>query len=252
MANVEPGIYRIVNLARNKALRVPNESPDTIASWHAQDESNQKWLVQRISGGYRFKNCGHGRYLSVHDTQCNSRVHHGLPTTWKIIPRAPGGYLIQLETIDRVLDLHDRGEVYIWPANDAEPQKAWKFEKLGPEAGGELGEVTDDTSSGKAGGDPGGDKPPFGNDGSPQRGPPPPSLSPIHEIQVAQQAKEIQSLQEQLFEKEQEMERLRTELELIRSQESSQVMLLSERVVQLEELVERLFEQESKRPNNAA
>jgi hypothetical protein len=42
MANVQPGTYRIVNLARNKAIRVPDEDPDTIASWHSQDEANQK------------------------------------------------------------------------------------------------------------------------------------------------------------------------------------------------------------------
>ncbi|KAL5638164.1 hypothetical protein ACGC1H_005015 [Rhizoctonia solani] len=131
MANIEPGTYRIVNLARNKALRVPNEYPDTIASWQVQDEPNQKWLVECVDGGYRFKNCGHGQYLSVRSSESNSQAYHGSPTTWKIIPHTPGGYLIQLETIDRVLDLHDRGEVYIWPANDAEPQKVWKFERLG-------------------------------------------------------------------------------------------------------------------------
>lgn len=42
MSSVEPGTYRIVNFARNKAIRVPDEDPDTIASWQTQDEANQK------------------------------------------------------------------------------------------------------------------------------------------------------------------------------------------------------------------
>ncbi|KDN34257.1 hypothetical protein RSAG8_12646, partial [Rhizoctonia solani AG-8 WAC10335] len=252
MANVEPGTYRIVNLARNKALRVPNEHPDTIASWHTQDEPNQKWLVQRVGGGYRFKNCGHGRYLSVHGTQCNSRAYHGSPTTWKIIPQTPGGYLIQLEAIDRVLDLHDRGEVYIWPANDAEPQKVWKFERLGREGGEEGREAKDESTSGQAGDAPVTDEAVSKDEGMTEKAPPPLSPLAIRDVQIAQQARQIESLQKQLSEKDQDMEKLREELGLVGSQESSQVTVLCEKIAQLEELVERLFEQESKRPNNAA
>ncbi|CUA74174.1 hypothetical protein RSOLAG22IIIB_11008 [Rhizoctonia solani] len=243
MANVEPGTYRIVNLARNKALRVPSEYPETISSWHTEDEPNQKWFVQRTGGGYRLKNCGHGQYLSIRGTQCNSQAYHGSPTTWKIIPQRPGGYLIQLEKIDRVLDLHDRGEVYIWPANDAEPQKVWKFEKLGRETGEEMGEVKDSVSE-QPGDDPAADQP--------KKAPPPLSPLAIRDVQIAQQARQIQSLEQQLSMKDSELERLQGELEFIRSQESSQTTILSERIAQLEELVERLFEQESRRPNNAA
>ncbi|KAJ1305858.1 hypothetical protein OPQ81_010581 [Rhizoctonia solani] len=236
MTTIEPGTYRIVNLARNKALRVPDECPDTIAGWHSQDEPNQKWFIQRVTGGYRFKNCGYGRYLSVHGTQCNSQAYHGSPTTWKIIPQKSSGYLIQLEAVDRVLDLHDRGEVYIWPANDVEPQKVWKFERLGCETGEELGEKIDSKDDGVT-------------EKSPP--PPPPNSLAIRDIQIAQQARQIQSLKSELSKKDQEMESLREELERVRSEGSSQVTALRERITQMQELVERLFEQESKRPNNA-
>ncbi|CAE6470155.1 unnamed protein product [Rhizoctonia solani] len=237
MANIEPGTYRIVNLARNKVLRVPNEYPDTIASWHVQDEPNQKWLIERNDGGYRFKNCGHGQYLSVRSTQSNSQAYHGSPTTWKIIPQTSGGYLIQLETIDRVLDLHDRGEVYIWPANDAEPQKVWKFEKLGREAGE------------KVGADLGTDKSPSKDAG--EKAPPPLSPLAARDVQITQQAQKIQALEKQLSGKDKEIDGLRRELEVLKSQESSQVTVLSGKIAELEELVERLLEQESKKPNNA-
>ncbi|KAH7329797.1 hypothetical protein B0J17DRAFT_722484 [Rhizoctonia solani] len=252
MVNIEPGTYRIVNLARNKVLRVPNECPDTITSWHAQDEPNQKWLIQRAGGGYTFKNCGHGEYLSVNGTQCNSRAYHGSPTTWEVIPQTPGGYLIQLEGVDRVLDLHDRGEVYIWPTNNAEPQKIWNFERLGRGTGEELGDVKDVPASVQVG-----DTPTTSqsvSEGEDVVEKPPAPLSPlaIRDDQITQQSRQIQSLQRQLSEKAQSIERLREELALVRSQESSQVTALRERTRQLEQLVEKLFAQESKKPNNAA
>ncbi|CAE6419692.1 unnamed protein product [Rhizoctonia solani] len=240
MASIEPGTYRIVNLARNKVLRVPSECPDTIASWHAQDEPNQKWFIQRTGGGYRFKNCGHGKYLSVHGTQCNSRAYHGSPTTWKIIPQTPGGYLIQLEEVDRVLDLHDRGEVYIWPTNNAEPQKIWKLEKLGRATGEELGDTKDTPTSSQVGDTPATSQSVLRDEGLVDKPPPPLSPLAIRDDQIAQQSRQIQSLQRRLSEKEQAIERLREELAIVRSQESSQITALRERTRQLEELVEKV------------
>ncbi|CAE6346948.1 unnamed protein product [Rhizoctonia solani] len=247
MSNLEPGTYRIVNLARKKVLRVPNENPDTIASWQVQDEPNQKWFIQRAGGGYRFKNCGHGKYLSVHDTQCNSQAYHGSPTTWRIVPRTPTGYLIQLEAIDRVLDLHDRGEVYIWPTNDAEPQKVWDFERLGCETDEESEDKNEDARSMQ----PISDESTSEDEGVVEK---PVPLNPIavRDTQIAQQGKKIRSLERQLSEKDQEMEKLREEIASLKSQESSQISALREHTIQLEKLVEQLFEQESKRPNNAA
>ncbi|CAE6463850.1 unnamed protein product [Rhizoctonia solani] len=209
MASVEPGTYRIVNLARNKALRVPNEYPDTISSWSTQDEPNQKWFIQRVSGGYRFKN-------------------------WA----------------DRVLDLHDRGEVYIWPANDVELQKVWKFEQLGLETGEELKEEGENPAPGRIGNTPPSDRSSVQTDEGVAKDPTSPS--PVSEVHITQQTREIQALQRQLSEKDQEIERLREGLALLRSQEPSQIAALLERTTQLEELVETLFAQESRRPNNAA
>ncbi|CAE6443906.1 unnamed protein product [Rhizoctonia solani] len=246
MFDLEPGTYRIINLARKKVLRVPNEDTNTITSWQVQDEPNQKWLIQRAGSGYEFKNCEHGKYLSVRDTQCNSQAYHGSPTTWKIIPQAPNGYLIQLEAIDRVLDLHDRGEVYIWPANDVEPQKVWDFERLGCQTDGES-EGAKDLRSGS----PIVDESTSEDEGSIES---PPSLNPtpVREVQTAQQAMEIQSLETQLSEKDRAIEKLREEIVTLKSQESRQVAVLRERVMELENLVNQLFEQESKRPNNAS
>ncbi|CAE6428915.1 unnamed protein product [Rhizoctonia solani] len=267
MLSLEPGTYRIINIARKKALRVPDESTNTITSWQVQDEPNQKWFIQRAGNGYRFKNCGHGKYLSVHNTQCNSQVYHGSPTTWKIIPRTSSGYLIQLEAVDRVLDLHDRGEVfscvllwgrdaidvllnqvYIWPANDVEPQKVWDFERLGCETGDESKETEGIIPSGQTEGDE-----TTSRDESVTKKPLP-ALDPIatRDIQIAQQARRIQLLEAQLSQRDQEIERLHDEVAVLKSQESSQVSALHERTMELEKLVEKLFEQESKRPNNAA
>ncbi|KAB5588168.1 hypothetical protein CTheo_8390 [Ceratobasidium theobromae] len=142
MANIESGTYRIVNLARRKAIRVPDERTDMITRGvHNKLISiiNHQWFVQRTTeGSYRFKNCRYGGYLVVDSTECNSVVYHGrlasVNSVWKIIPNVRGGYLIRLEAADRVLDLHDRGEVYIWPQNDAEPQKLWALERLGGES----------------------------------------------------------------------------------------------------------------------
>ncbi|QRW25182.1 carbohydrate esterase family 9 protein [Rhizoctonia solani] len=248
MLSLEPGTYRIINIARKKALRVPDESTNTITSWQVQDEPNQKWFIQRAGNGYRFKNCGHGKYLSVHNTQCNSQVYHGSPTTWKIIPRTSSGYLIQLEAVDRVLDLHDRGEVYIWPANDVEPQKVWDFERLGCETGDESKETEGIIPSGQ----PEGDDSTSRDESVTKK--PLPALDPIaiRDIQIAQQARRIQLLEAQLSQRDQEIERLHDEVAVLKSQESSQVSALHERTMELEKLVEKLFEQESKRPNNAA
>ncbi|KAG8728543.1 hypothetical protein FRC11_010824 [Ceratobasidium sp. 423] len=238
MASVEPGTYRIVNPARNKALRVPNEYPDAIASWHTQDEPNQKWFVQRVSGGYRFKNSGHGRYLSVHCPQCNSRAYHGSPSTWNIIPQSPSGYLIQLEGTDLVLDLHDRGEVYIWPANGVEPQKVWKFERLGRETGEEFREEKEDPTSGQVGDTSLPDRSFPTDEGVVESLPAP--LSPLTNWgpQIAQKTRELQSLRRQISEKGQEIKELQEILTLLRSQESSRVATLLELTTQLEELVE--------------
>ncbi|GAB1523570.1 hypothetical protein RhiTH_006720 [Rhizoctonia solani] len=224
MLSLEPGTYRIINIARKKALRVPDESTNTITSWQVQDEPNQKL-----------------RTLDV--------------------------YRIQLEAVDRVLDLHDRGEVfscvllwgrdaidvllnqvYIWPANDVEPQKVWDFERLGCETGDESKETEGIIPSGQ----PEGDDSTSRDESVTKK--PLPALDPIaiRDIQIAQQARRIQLLEAQLSQRDQEIERLHDEVAVLKSQESSQVSALHERTMELEKLVEKLFEQESKRPNNAA
>ncbi|KAG8679401.1 hypothetical protein FRC11_003767, partial [Ceratobasidium sp. 423] len=275
MASVEPGTYRIINLARNKALRVPNEYPDTIASWHTQDEPNQK--VGLVSGQFGningiWDNSGLSN-VSMGDTDSGTvgmgdiypfTVHNATPELIMAHPQRGRLFLgpqvvtctIQLEGADRVLDLHDRGEVrifermykwaiympreqvYIWPANDVELQKVWKFERLGLETGEELKEEGEDPTPGPIGNTSLTDQSVPTDEGMANNLPAPLSPLTASDVHVAQQTREIQSLQRQLSKKDQEIEKLREGLALLSSQEPSQVAALLQRTTQLEELVE--------------
>ncbi|ELU37224.1 fibrinogen alpha/beta chain family domain-containing protein [Rhizoctonia solani AG-1 IA] len=234
MLSLEPGTYRIINIARKKALRVPDESTNTITSWQVQDEPNQK--VCRV-------NCGHGKYLSVHNTQCNSQVYHGSPTTWKIIPRTSSGYLYVIcyycyyfasYVPSTFIGFNSKLSIACLTCTIAERC--------------ETGDESKETEGIIPSGQPEGDDSTSRDESVTKK--PLPALDPIaiRDIQIAQQARRIQLLEAQLSQRDQEIERLHDEVAVLKSQESSQVSALHERTMELEKLVEK----ESKRPNNAA
>ncbi|KAF8608033.1 hypothetical protein BDV93DRAFT_519106 [Ceratobasidium sp. AG-I] len=145
MARIEPGTYRIINVASETAITVPNYDHWAVVGWESTEEPNQHWFVQRSGEGFRFKNCFYGQYITLASTDWFSKVYLGrYPASWQILPSEAGSYVIQYGDADRVLDLHDAygpgrdgNEIHIWPRHELQTQKRWKFERISDDTGDE-------------------------------------------------------------------------------------------------------------------
>ncbi|CAE6450829.1 unnamed protein product [Rhizoctonia solani] len=104
---MEPGTYRIVNLAHGTVITENNMG---VVGYHTAGHKGL-WFAQRSGEGYRFKNVVSGGYLAVASTvDHNCELYSSrYPTTWALTfnPEHRGHdlYGILMGDTDRILDL---------------------------------------------------------------------------------------------------------------------------------------------------
>ncbi|KAG8694383.1 hypothetical protein FRC09_009884 [Ceratobasidium sp. 395] len=114
MAPVEPGTYRIVNVASGTCIMAYKDW-DAVC-WRRHEAMDQHWYVQRSGAGYRIKNRMNGLYLVVSettDTNPPAKVFCGrYPTTWELNQGIKDYemYIIKQAGCDRVVDLDGFGD----------------------------------------------------------------------------------------------------------------------------------------------
>ncbi|KAG8700002.1 hypothetical protein FRC08_004985 [Ceratobasidium sp. 394] len=101
--------------------------------------------MQRSGGGWRFKSCKSGLYLTASDTNEGSEVYSGkYPISWELAQGARDHevYIIKFAGCDRVFDLcggeaHNGNRVILHHQWESEPHQKWKLERLNDDAGEE-------------------------------------------------------------------------------------------------------------------
>lgn len=146
MVHIEPGTYRITNVAGGTAIAVPDSNVWDIVCWGKNNSKNQQWFAQRSGDGYRFKNCRHGGYLAISETRMNAPLYSAwYPTTWKLIQNSDDHnmYIMKCGDVNLVIDLDNYGagnngnHLHVWPQDHWVPQKRWRFERLSDDTGDE-------------------------------------------------------------------------------------------------------------------
>ncbi|KAG8774872.1 hypothetical protein FRC12_001780 [Ceratobasidium sp. 428] len=146
MAPVEPGTYRIVNVASGTCIMAYKDW-DAVC-WRRHEAMDQHWYVQRSGAGYRIKNRMNGLYLVVSettDTNPPAKVFCGrYPTTWELNQGIKDYemYIIKQAGCDRVVDLDGFGDAR--DGNEVTPIYSfgrWRFEHLSDETGEENEDI---------------------------------------------------------------------------------------------------------------
>ncbi|KAG9121573.1 hypothetical protein FRC07_002414 [Ceratobasidium sp. 392] len=151
MAPVQPGKYRIVNVASGTCM-ISYKDWDAVC-WRRHEGFDQHWFVQRSGAGYRIRNCMSGLYLVVSettDTRPPAKVFCGrYPTTWELNQgiKDHDMYIIKQAGCDRIIDLdgfgndHDGNELHTFTESDWLACRRWRFEHLSNETGEEEEEI---------------------------------------------------------------------------------------------------------------
>ncbi|KAF8608034.1 hypothetical protein BDV93DRAFT_519107 [Ceratobasidium sp. AG-I] len=150
MVNLEPGTYRIVNVASDTAITVPHHNRWDVVGWERHGDRNQRWFVQRSGEGYQFKNCQYGYYMAVVEPKWNARPFLSqYPTSWQLVQNRDdyNMYIIKCAGIDRVIELdkcgsrHNGNNLQLLSQDNWVSYKRWRFERLSDETGDEAGEL---------------------------------------------------------------------------------------------------------------
>ncbi|KAF8704554.1 hypothetical protein RHS03_05969, partial [Rhizoctonia solani] len=155
--NIKPGTYRIIHSESGKTLQISdNDEQALITCRRRNSDSNRPgtkkdhWFLQRSGGGYIFKNCLHGTYMSI---ALGSGFPYDIratpyPATWVIYSEegpSPHCVITTDQTASTVLYTHSEsksseagnakfGKLYLAPRLDGD-EKLWKLERIGHATG---------------------------------------------------------------------------------------------------------------------
>ncbi|KAG8717319.1 hypothetical protein FRC08_007702 [Ceratobasidium sp. 394] len=141
MAQVEPGTYRITNVASGTSIVSYDEGA---VCWQREDCESQHWVVHRVGQGYQFENSGTGWYLCLGYTDVGAQLHYSrYPTTWELSqsPEDHNTYMIQYPGTDRIVELDGRGakgnatKLLIQSEDGWKSHRRWRFEHLSDDTG---------------------------------------------------------------------------------------------------------------------
>jgi len=150
MVHIEPGTYRIINVASGTAMAIPENNIWDVVCWERNDNKNQKWFAQRSGEGYRFKNCQFGHYLAISETRVCAPVYAAwYPTSWQLIQNKEDNnmYIMKSGDVDLVIDLdnygaaHNGNHLHTYAQEHWVPQKRWRLERLSDDTGEEEGRL---------------------------------------------------------------------------------------------------------------